>query len=259
MLTSEQIAHFNAFGFLVLREVLTRREVETIHRETDEIFDEARSGRPYVGEKEPIQPFFERRPFMAKLVADDRIYSIREDILGPEFFLDLTEGWRHTGTTTWHSGGTYAEDLPSIKIAFYIGFLTKETGCLRVIPGSHIRRSPDLLKSLREECDDPDFKPFGLPQSEVPYFALDSEPSDLCVFTERILHASFEGKPGRYQHALTYVQTPVTEKEGAKVRDFYERTRYSYRACKSSVNSPNPRIRRLVAPLVEIGFETHDI
>ena len=33
MLTSEQIAHFNAFGFLVLREVLAPQEVETIHRE----------------------------------------------------------------------------------------------------------------------------------------------------------------------------------------------------------------------------------
>ena len=55
---------------------------------------------------------------MAELVADERIYSIGEDILGPEFFLDLTEGWRHAGTTTWHGGGTYAGNLPSIKIAF---------------------------------------------------------------------------------------------------------------------------------------------
>ena len=259
MLTAGQIAHFETFGFLVLRQVFTGQEVETIHRETDEIFDEARGGRPYAGEKEPIQPFFERRPFMAGLVADDRVYSIGEGILGPEFFLDVTEGWRHTGTTTWHGGGTYTEGLPAIKIAFYVEPLTRETGCLRVVPGSHIRGNPDLLMPLREECDDPDFKPFGLPQSEVPSFALESQPGDLCVFTESLLHASFAGRAGRYQHALTYIRTPVTEEESAEVRGHYERSRYSYRPCKSSINSENPRIRRLVAPLVEMGFETHDI
>ena len=261
MLTPEQVAHFNTFGFLLMRQVLTAEEVETVRRETDEIFDEARGGKPYSGELEPIQPFFERRPFMASLVADDRIYSIGEGLLGPDFFLDVTEGWRHTGTTTWHGGGRYGEGLPDIKIAFYIEPLTKETGCLRVVPGSHIRGEPDLLEPLRGGgvSDDPDSKPFGLPQSEVPSVALESQPGDLCVFTESTLHASFGGRAGRYQHAMTYIKMPTTEEESAQIRKSYENARYSYRPCKSSIESANPRIRQLVAPLVEWGFEPHDI
>ena len=259
MITREQVSHFNTFGFLLLRQVLTTQEVETIRLETDDIFDEARDGKPYGGDLEPIQPFFERRPFMASLVADDRLYSIGEGLLGPDFFLDVTEGWRHTGTTTWHGGGKFCETLPDIKIAFYIEPLTKETGCLRVVPGSHIRANPDLLSPLREECDDLDFMPFGIPQSEVPCFALESQPGDLVVFTESTLHASFGGRPGRYQHAMTYIRTPVTAEETAHIRSAYEGVKYSDRPCKSSVNSNNPRIRQLGAPMVEWGFETHDI
>ena len=261
MLTSGQISHFETFGFLVLRQVLTANEVETIHRETDEIFDEARGGKPYSGKLEVIHPFFERRPLMASLVADDRIYSIGEGLLGPDFFLDVTEGWRHTGTTTWHGGGRFAERLPDIKISFYIEPLIRDTGCLRVVPGSHIRGEPDLLEPLRVVTDTAaqDSKPYGVPQSELPSVALESRPGDVVVFTESLLHASFGGSAGRYQHAMTYVQTPVQEKDIAQVRGSYERSKYSYRPCKSSINSDNPRIRKLVAPLVEWGFEAHDI
>ena len=259
MITQEQVAHFNTFGFLVLRQVFSADEVATIRRETDEIFDQARGGKDYAGDLEPIQPFFERRPFMSTLASDDRIYAIGEALLGPDFFLDVTEGWRHVGDTDWHGGGRYAEGLPSVKIAFYIDRLTRDTGCLRVVPGSHVRGSPDLLEPLRDRHDDPSFMPFGVPQSEVPCVPLESEPGDVVVFPEDTLHASFGGVAGRYQHALTYVRNPVTDEEVAGVRRAYESSRFSYRPCKSSVNSDSARIRRLVAPLVELGFEAHDI
>ena len=74
MLTEEQKAHFEAFGFLVLRQVLRRDEIATILREATEILDEDRGGRPFSGEKrQAVEPFFERRPFLAQLPADDRI------------------------------------------------------------------------------------------------------------------------------------------------------------------------------------------
>lgn len=259
MLTPEQVEHFNAFGFLVLRQVFTADEAETIERETTEIFDEARGGKPYAGEQEAIQPFWERRPFMAGLVADDRIYGLGHDILGPDFFLDVTEGWLHTGSTTWHGGGLHAEGLPHIKISFYIQPLTRETGALRVVPGSHIRGKPDLLTPLREQCGDPDFKPFGIAQSEIPSFPLESQPGDVTIFTESILHASFGGVDGRFQHALTWVRAPVKDEEFAQVRRSYETTRFSYRPCQSSIDSDNPRIRQAVKPLIDMGFEPHDL
>ena len=43
---------------------------------------------------------------MASLMSDDRIYGIGEDLLGPDFVLDGTEGHQHVGDTHWHGGRT---------------------------------------------------------------------------------------------------------------------------------------------------------
>ena len=57
MLTEEQVAHFETFGFLVLQRLFSAQEVATIRKETDEIFDEAGGGKPYTGEMEIIHPY----------------------------------------------------------------------------------------------------------------------------------------------------------------------------------------------------------
>jgi len=51
----------------------------------------------------------------------------------------------------------------------------------------------------------------------------------------------------------------VTEKEISHIKKGHDNAKYSYRPCKSFIESDNPRMRRLVAPLVELGFKAHDI
>ena len=164
MLSEDQKQFFDAFGYLVLRAVFTAEEIATIKRESDEIFEEGLGIKLATG-RAALQPFFERRPFMAGLAADDRIYCIGEDLLGPDFFLIGTEGNLHAGDTLWHGAGLWDETVKSVKIAFYPESLTGATGSLRVVPGSHRRNSPDLLEPLRHGSDNPDLKPFGLEQS----------------------------------------------------------------------------------------------
>ena len=80
MLSEGQKQFFDAFGYLILRGVFTAEEMATIKRESDEIFHEGLGVKLPSG-RAALQPFFERRPFMAGLPADDRIYSIGEDLL----------------------------------------------------------------------------------------------------------------------------------------------------------------------------------
>ncbi len=254
MLSEDQKQFFYAFGYLVLRGVFTSDEMAVIKRESDEIFQENAGVKLSTG-RAALQPFFERRPFMAGLVADDRIYSIGEDLLGSDFFLIGTEGNLHAGDTLWHGGGLWDETVKSVKIAFYPESLTSATGSLRVVPGSHRRGSPDLLEPLRHGSDNPQLKPFGLQQSEVPSVALELQPGDLAVFTENILHAAFGGHDGRHQHAINFMENPSTQSKQREVRDFYEVSRYSLRPSESYVNSDNPRIRRLVAKNLELDFD----
>ena len=102
MLTPGQIAHFETFGFVILRQVFTAEEVTIINREVDEIFAEDRDGGLITDEGHFVQPFFERKPYLSSLVADDRIYNIGVDLLGPDFILGQTEGRSRVGETPWH-------------------------------------------------------------------------------------------------------------------------------------------------------------
>ena len=256
MLTRDQISHFHTFGFVVLRQVFDAGEVAVIRREADEIFAEARNGAPAGGETQYVQPFFERKPYLGTLVDDDRVYGIGVDLLGPDFILLQTEGRARSGATPWH-GAPGPDDEPlAVKINFYLDDLTRDTGALRFIPGSHLPADPDRFAILRENNADPDFRPFGVAPSEIPCYAAETRPGDLVVFTESLLHASFGGSPGRHQNAINFMENPKTEAQVARVKSLYEQWTYGLRPAESYVNSDRPRIRRMVSRLVEWGFDT---
>ena len=254
MLSAMQKQYFEVFGFLVLRGVFSATEMATIKREADAILAEGRGNRLPNG-RIAQQPFFEYRPFMSQLVADDRIYEIGYDLLGEGFFLIGTEGNAHAGDTYWHGAGRWDEKIKAVKIAFYPERLSATTGSLRVVPGSHRRRSPDLLEPLRQSSETPEAMPFGMPQSEIPHVALELESGDLGVFTEELLHAAFGGHNGRQQHAINFMEKPSTASKEKDLRDFYEVSTYSLRPSESYVNSDNRRIRQLVAVNLEMGFD----
>ena len=115
------------------------------------------------------------------------------------------------------------------------------------------------LSMFRDRNYEPDFKPFGMAPSEVPSFAIESQPGDVVVFTEALLHASFGGRDGRHQHAISFMANPKTDAETAAVRAHYEIATYGLHPAESYVNSDRPRIRRMVSKLVEWGFETSNV
>ena len=256
MLSEAQKLHLHTFGYLPLREVFSPDEAATIRRESEEIFADD-VGVKLPDDRHAVQPFFERLPFGSTLVDDDRIYGIGEDLLGPDFYLIGTEGNLHNGDTPWHGPGDWDVEFRSVKIALYMDSLTKENGCLRVVPGSHRKGSPDMLDPLRQRNDDTDFRPFGLLPSEVPSVALESQPGDLLVFSENLLHASFGGAERRHQHAINFMENPDTEKKLEAVMTLYNNARFSLRPSESHVTSDSPRVRRLVSKNLELGLRHH--
>ena len=258
MLSAEQIAHFETFGFLVLRQLFTADEMSIMRREAGEIFEEDRGSTP-VAETESIVQFFERKPYLSGLVDDNRVYNIGLDLLGPDFILQATSGTRLVGDTRWHADLTFDNPLRSANVAFYTERLTRETGSLRVIPGSHRAGSPDLLAPLRSSDGDPDSVPFGVPPSELPCYSYESDPGDVIVFQAQLLHASFGSQVARHMHVIAFLGDPRTAEETTAFHTLYEKAKYSLHPAESYVNSDSSRIRAMVSRLVEWGFETSKV
>ena len=257
MLTTEQVAHFRAFGYLVLRRLFSQDEAALMKREAEEIYEADTAGKPFDPEEtQYVQPFFERKPFLSALPDDDRIYGIGESLLGADFVLDGTEGRLRVGPTHWHGGVPRENAVPTVKINIYPDPLTKETGCLRVIPGSHHVASPDLYEPLRRLNDGPDFRPFGFAPPDVPCVPLEVQPGDIVVFQEYLLHSSFGGGPGRHQLAISFFANPTSDEQVKEIVDSYSSAKWSFRPAESYINNDRPRIRRMVSRLVDLGFET---
>ena len=260
MLTQEQKSHWEAFGFLMLPQLFSPEEVSLMRREAVGLLEEAREGRPFEGaESQTIMPFFERRPSIRGLLEDDRIYETVEDLLGPAFVLILTEAHLSVGDTQWHGDYRTRGVLPNVKMGIYLESVTRDTGCLRVIPGSH--RSPlfESLASLKPQYDDPTATPLGVLGPDIPCVALESEPGDLVVFLEEVYHATFGGGSGRPRIALNFEAAPTTDDQIDIMRTEYAKTVYMYRPAISLMESGRPRLRNMVTPLLDLGFEPYDV
>ena len=134
MLTTEQIAHFETFGFVIRQQCFSATEMAEISRAFDDVLAEDRKGRPFDGKaRQGVLGFIEKRPLLSGLVEDDRIFEPLEQLLGPGFVWIGSDGNLYVGDTGWHPDGSVL-DYGRIKVALYLDPVMKDTGCLRVIP-----------------------------------------------------------------------------------------------------------------------------
>jgi len=76
------------------------------------------------------------------------------------------------------------------------------------------------------------------------------------VFTENLRNASFGGRHGRHEDALSFIANPKSDVEVASVRDIPDGFKYSLHPAESYINNDSTPLKRMVSRLVEWGFET---
>lgn len=257
MITGQQQAHFDVFGFLAIRQLLSPDEVAVITCELEAALLEDRDGKPFDGKtRQSVSDWFRERPAVEFLGDDPRIHKVIEQLLGPSYlFLDGNDGNFFVGDTGWHpdmgwdphipqgrndpnriNGPKRNHYVPSIKVAFYLDTVDKETGCLRVIPGTHQNPYHDRLWSLHLDIpatvknmpsvrpqllemwqrdtgsseggeqflSEPGINHFGVDPRDVPIFAIESQPGDVVFFSHQLWHASFGGRVGRRMFTLNF-------------------------------------------------------
>lgn len=202
-LTPQQHAHFDTFGFLVLRQLLSATEMERYSREFDAGHRAWLGDQPYDGKSRHYTTLMEEHsPYIASLADDPRFADVAEQLLGKDVVCIAIDGNYMVGDTGWHPD-TASLDYAAAKFCIYPDPLTAATGALRVIPGSH--REP-LHSAIQRDIE----QAYGIAPAAMPATAFESVPGDVVVFNVGTWHAAFGGAPGRRQGVLVYYEDPDT-------------------------------------------------
>jgi len=153
-LTLEQTTHFEELGFLVLEDLFSKSEVETLQAEMNRLLAASQSldPRTLISEEnsEEIRSIFlihEQSKLMRQFVSDERMAGIARYLLDDDVYIHQSrlnykpgfkgrEFYWHSDFETWH-----AEDgMPRMRALSMSVLLEPNTTCngpLMLIPGSH--------------------------------------------------------------------------------------------------------------------------
>lgn len=250
-MTNEQKNFFEAFGYLVFKNYLSPFEMKQISDQFDDSLTADRQGNSFSGDKrQTVLGVTENNPALVALLEDDRFYEPMEQLLGENFTWLVSDSTLYVGDTGWHpdNGTSYQK----IKYAIYLDPVRKDTGCLRVIPGSHLDCYQDAVRKVMSDNH------HGRSQQEIPSVALESDPGDVVMFNQRLWHSSVGGKTGRRMMAMSFAENPVAPEQIDEFIGNYRRLS-AYRSttqtdrvfADSFLYSDKPRIKSLAAKLVE--------
>ena len=205
-LTEQQVRFFETYGYLGLPGLMADR-IDEILQEFAGVWQArggGHSGQPHDGSRRScIVPFIDQSENLSALLDDPRILDAATSLLGDDFNYMGSDGNYYAGDTPWHSDGWHP-NIRHIKIAFYLDPLTRDTGCLRVIPGSH--HTQDTYASSLHEQIAKGQDIWGLHGRDVPAVALETKPGDLLVFNHNTKHAAFGGSGWRRMFTMNLCQ-----------------------------------------------------
>lgn len=212
-LTQQQMNFMDTFGYLMFPGLLKDR-IDDIIKAFHAIWDERGGGMDGIAHKgdrrSVIVPFIDQSEYLCSLLDDPRINGIFSSLLGDDFNYVGSDGNFYVGDTRWHSdldweGGSIG--TPSIKyfkMAFYLDPLTRDTGALRVIPGSH-KFGDAYAEDLQKNARNPE-EYWGISGSQVPAVALETQPGDIGVFNFATKHSAWGGGQHRRMFTINCTQ-----------------------------------------------------
>jgi hypothetical protein len=211
-LTEQQLRFFETFGYLSFPGLLADR-IQAIQDSFESVWEErggGHDGRPHDGQRRScIVPFIDQSEYLCTLVDDPRIRGIAASLLGDDFNYMGSDGNYYAGDTGWHSDGWHTE-IRDVKLAFYLDPLTRDTGCLRVIPGSH-HIDDTYAKTLQAQVGKSQDL-WGMHGRDIPAVALETQPGDLVCFNHNTKHAAFGGGTQRRMFTINLCQRYPEEK-----------------------------------------------
>lgn len=213
-LSQKQIRFFDTFGFLALPGLL-KNDIEWISEEFEKVFED-RNVVHDGSQRSCIVPFIDQRQRLSTLLDHPKLVGLIAGLLGDEFNYLGGDGNFYTGDTRWHSDG-YHEVGRFLKVAIYLDEVAEDTGCLRVIPGTHRH---DLFADWEARQAVESLESWGIEQWDVPAVALETRPGDVVAFNHNLMHASFGGSTRRRMFTINSCAHCETSLEIAELKNY---------------------------------------
>lgn len=202
-LSQQQKQFFDEFGFLQFPGLLSDRIAQII-ADFEDVF--AQNGGGQNGQKHDgrarscLVPFADRSAGLSSLLDDARIAGIAAGLLGDKWNYLGSDGNYYVGDTSWHTDGWHPQGR-YLKIAFYLDPVTRDTGALRVVPGSQrvLENGHGGFGGLRNSVGK-----LGIEGRDVPSIALESKPGDVVAFNHNIFHSAWGGSNRRRMFTLNF-------------------------------------------------------
>ncbi len=160
-LTPDQVASFHTDGYLPIGKLLDDELVGILRAEYDRLFAEARQTGHYrnlaidntesvqekaeaEGQMLQITQMCERSVLYRRLLYDDRILDLIQDLIGPNIQLFHDQALykpAHQGDVVfWHQDNAYWRCVPANLVSCWLTLddVNRENGAMHVIPGSHL-------------------------------------------------------------------------------------------------------------------------
>lgn len=218
MLTNDQMRQFDLFGFVILKDVFTPSELDTLRAEFESAAkrNEAIEGKFDGTATQTFSMLGEDTPFYSSLLEDPRFHGPASQLFGADVFGLEINSYRYVSYTPWH----FNDGSPNIhgygpKYQFPIFETTRaDTGALRFIPGSHkdpwqseLTKWWPLSRASSRSVDGMAFL------DKVPCVVAEADPGDAVLFDMRIIHATWGGSSDRRMSCITYYHYPETPQE----------------------------------------------
>ena len=181
-----------------------------------------------------ILPFIDQSEYLSSLIDHPLIDGFASAVLGPDYNYTSSDGNFYVGDTNWHSDN-FSPQYKNIKVAFYLDAVTRDTGCLRVIPGSHRvgdRYADGLHEVVPQSTVNHNEEKWGAHGSEVPAYPIESVPGDMLIFNQATKHGSWGGGDRRRMFTINFSQRYRDEDIGqlreelAGLANFWSETAY---------------------------------
>ncbi|MBV9468162.1 MAG: phytanoyl-CoA dioxygenase family protein [Abitibacteriaceae bacterium] len=213
-LTQQQKHCFETFGYLTFPGLLAE-EIGWILDEFEAVFQDRKVQHDGT-QRSCVVPFIDQRERLCTLLDHPKLKAIAAGILGDDFNYLGGDGNYYTGDTNWHSDGWHTVGK-FLKVALYLDPVKRDTGCLRVIPGTHRTEIVDKWDARRAANAQ---QLWGIAGREVPAVALESQPGDVVAFNHNLMHASFGGSTRRRMFTLNLCRHCETADEIQDLEDY---------------------------------------